>query len=147
MKAAVCWSLYDSASSRTHPLQAGAALKSMSRGFFDSLASASASSASFFQFTNIILSSLSYCFREGSQNTEPGAVASAFKHRNLDHPAPPQIIHVGSLTICNLTDYAHPFHRRCNNMLKVLQKPFMQMEWALAACTAFYFKCFILMAS
>ena len=46
-------SLYDSASSRAHPPHAGAALKSISSGFFPSFASASAPSASFLQCTFI----------------------------------------------------------------------------------------------
>lgn len=53
INAAVSSSSYDSASSRAHPPQAGAALKSMSRGFFCVLASVSAASASFNQCTFI----------------------------------------------------------------------------------------------
>ena len=51
MKEAVSSSPYDSASSRAHAPQAGAALKSTSTGFFAVLASASAASASLIQFT------------------------------------------------------------------------------------------------
>src|SRR6185369_4944716 len=53
MNEAVSSSLYDSASSRAHPPQAGAALKSISKGFFCVLASASAASASVNQCTFI----------------------------------------------------------------------------------------------
>ena len=63
MNAAVCSSPYDSSSSRAHAPQAGAALKSMSTGFFVDLASESAASASLFQWTNMSLSS----FRIGIQ--------------------------------------------------------------------------------
>src|SRR5829696_7422299 len=58
MNEAVCSSLYDSASSRTHAPQAGAALKSTSKGLLVALASASAASASFIHCTFIIYSSL-----------------------------------------------------------------------------------------
>jgi len=51
---AVSSSLYDSASSRTHPFQAGAALKSMSKGCLLLFACASAASASVSQFTFMI---------------------------------------------------------------------------------------------
>ena len=51
MNDAVSSSLYDSASSRAHAPQAGAALKSTSNGLFDVFASASAASASFSQCT------------------------------------------------------------------------------------------------
>jgi hypothetical protein len=53
MKFAVSGSEYDSASSRAHAPQAGAALKSTSTGLPLDFASASAASASFFQFTSI----------------------------------------------------------------------------------------------
>jgi len=49
MNDAVASSLYDSASSRAHAPQAGAALKSISKGFLLVFASASAASASFNQ--------------------------------------------------------------------------------------------------
>ena len=49
MNEAVSSSLYDSASSRAQPPQAGAALKSISSGFLFVFASASAASASFNQ--------------------------------------------------------------------------------------------------
>jgi hypothetical protein len=50
------WSLlYDSASSRAQAPQAGAALKSISNGFLFVLASESAASASFIQFTFMIV--------------------------------------------------------------------------------------------
>jgi hypothetical protein len=55
MKEAVSSSPYDSASSRAHAPQAGAALKSTSTGFFDDFASASAASASFRNCTFIIV--------------------------------------------------------------------------------------------
>src|SRR5215217_436815 len=55
MNEAVSSSLYDSASSRAHAPQGGAALKSTSTGFFAVLASASAASASFIQFTFMVL--------------------------------------------------------------------------------------------
>lgn len=51
MKEEVSSSLYDSASSRTQPPQAGAALKSTSTGFLLVFASVKAASASFIQFT------------------------------------------------------------------------------------------------
>ena len=54
MKKAVSSSPYDSASSRAHAPQAGAALKSTSTGFFDDFASASAASASFRNCTFMI---------------------------------------------------------------------------------------------
>lgn len=63
MKAAVTSSAYDSASSRAHAPQAGAALKSMSTGVLLVLASASAALASFIQFTFISVSSLTNFFR------------------------------------------------------------------------------------
>ena len=53
MKLAVSGSEYDSASSRAHAPQPGAALKSTSNGLPLDFASARAASASFFQFTNI----------------------------------------------------------------------------------------------
>jgi hypothetical protein len=56
MNDAVSSSLYDSASSRAHAPQAGAALKSISSGFFEMLASVSAASASFDQCTFMISS-------------------------------------------------------------------------------------------
>src|SRR5215208_533178 len=55
MNEAVCSSLYDSASSRAHAPQAGAALKSTSRGLLLVFASASAASASVIQFTFIVV--------------------------------------------------------------------------------------------
>jgi hypothetical protein len=57
MKEEVSSSAYDSASSRAQAPQAGAALKSTSRGFFVALASASAASASLFHCIAINLSS------------------------------------------------------------------------------------------
>ena len=60
MKAAISSSAYDSASSRAHAPQAGAALKSISTGFFLDSASFSAASASFFHWTNMSLSSFEY---------------------------------------------------------------------------------------
>jgi hypothetical protein len=57
MKEEVSWSEYDSASSRAHAPQAGAALKSMRRGFFVSFAFARAASASVFHSTSICFSS------------------------------------------------------------------------------------------
>ena len=51
MKVAVSSSLYDSASSRTHAPQPGAALKSINTGRLLVFASSSAASASFIQFT------------------------------------------------------------------------------------------------
>src|SRR5215207_3643893 len=62
MNEAVSSSLYDSASSRAHAPQAGAALKSMSRGFFCVLASVSAASASFNQCTFTVGCLLFSCF-------------------------------------------------------------------------------------
>jgi DNA-binding NtrC family response regulator len=56
MKLATSSSAYDSASSRAHAPQAGAAEKSTSNGLFDDLASTSAASASLFQFTAISFS-------------------------------------------------------------------------------------------
>src|SRR5215208_136467 len=55
MNEAVCSSLYDSASSRAHAPQAGAALKSTSRVLLLVFASASAASASVIQFTFIVV--------------------------------------------------------------------------------------------
>jgi hypothetical protein len=57
MNEAVSSSLYDSASSRAHAPQAGAALKSINSGFFEFLASASAASASFTQCTFMVIRS------------------------------------------------------------------------------------------
>src|SRR5687767_5263078 len=54
MKDEVSASAYDSASSRTQAPQAGAALKSISKGFFVAFAWASASSASLFHCTAIV---------------------------------------------------------------------------------------------
>src|SRR6267154_1656766 len=53
MKFATSSSLYDSASSRAQAPQAGAAEKSINKGLFWALASASAASTSFFQLTSI----------------------------------------------------------------------------------------------
>ena len=60
MNEAVASSLYDSASSRAQAPQAGAALKSISRGFLLVLASASAASASFNQCTFIVVPPVCY---------------------------------------------------------------------------------------
>ena len=57
MNDAVSSSSYDSASSRAQAPQAGAALKSISRGFFVVFACASAASASFVHCTFISLAS------------------------------------------------------------------------------------------
>src|SRR2546428_13158157 len=53
MKVVTSSSEYDSASSRAHAPQAGAAEKSINKGLFCALASASAASASFNQLTSI----------------------------------------------------------------------------------------------
>jgi hypothetical protein len=65
MNLAVSSSPYDSASSRAHAPQAGAALKSMSNGSFLDLASESAASASLFHLTSMYLSSDAKPTQEG----------------------------------------------------------------------------------
>lgn len=57
INSAISSSLYDSASSRAHAPQAGAALKSISKVFFFVFASARAASASFSHCTFMFLSS------------------------------------------------------------------------------------------
>ena len=81
MNAAVSSSLYDSASSRAHAPHAGAALKSISRGFFCVLASASAASASVNQCTFIAGSPIQLF--SSPQHTPPVRNDSPIRVKNL----------------------------------------------------------------
>jgi hypothetical protein len=72
MKLAVSGSEYDSASSRAHAPQAGAALKSTSNGMPLDFASANAASASFFQLTSIGVTSKGF-----GEVDAPGSLAAS----------------------------------------------------------------------
>src|SRR5436309_4404344 len=89
----VASSAYDSASSRTHPPHAGAALKSISNGLSCAFASASAASTSLFQLTAIFLYLLfDLDLTDGPMPARPvskHALRRRFLTRKLNHSSRP----------------------------------------------------------
>lgn len=100
MKVAITSSPYDSASSRAHAPQAGAALKSISKGLVLVLASASAASASFIQFTFICVSSLGKLCQKFNPFCSQSQMARPTRRRNAPVP---------SAVMCELTAFHEPF--------------------------------------